>query len=295
VRAFTEDRNFVTQTFVAVQPDGLDPCELWQAKGPDAVRDLVAHRVPLSEFVVRGVLAGFDLATPEGRVAALRAAAPLVARTKDRSLRPEYARSLAGWLGMEVEPVMAAVSAAGRADAKGAGDTVASGSIAGRPRPDDTSLMVDREALKTVLQYPQLSGTGFDELPPEAFRHPAYVAVRQSVEAAGGAASASSQGLSAEQWVARVRDASANDAVRSVVTELTVEPLRVDGEPDARYVDEQLGWLQERMVQRQVAEVRSRLQRIDPTQAEEYQKVFGELVGLEQRRRLLRERAVGGA
>ena len=327
VRAFTEDRNFVTQLFVAVEPDGLDPCELWQAKGPEAVQALVTGRVPLSEFVVKGVLDGFDLRTPEGRVAALREAAPMVARTKDTSLRPEYARSLAGWLGMEVEPVLAAVAAAARAGGTRGTRTdppahraerrpervehpAASGSTQGspevsplgvpaaapapdRPRRDDRALVVDREVLKAALQCPDLAGASFDELPPEAFGHPAYVAVRSAVAGAGGAATgARDQG---ERWVARVLDAAANDAVRSVVYELAVEPLLIAGEPDARYVDIQVGQLQLRMVQRQVAEVRSRLQRTDPAQAEEYQRVFGELVGLEHRSRQLRERAVGGA
>jgi DNA primase len=326
VRAFTEDRNFVTQLFVAVEPDGLDPCELWQAKGPEAVQSLVAGRVPLSEFVVKGVLDGFDLRTPEGRVAALREAAPVVARTKDTSLRPEYARSLAGWLGMEVEPVLAAVAEAARSSAgRGRGnappphrserrpervgqpagsqtthsdaDAAAAAAPAAtlavdRPRRDDRALVVDRETLKAALQYPVLAGAPFDELPVGAFSHPAYGAVRSAVAAAGGAVSGAAD--PGERWVARVLDAAATDAVRSVVYELAVEPMLIAGEPDARYVDIQVGQLQLRMVQSQVAEVRSRLQRTDPTQAEEYSRVFGELVGLEHRSRQLRERAVGG-
>jgi DNA primase len=300
VRAFTEDKNFVTQTFVAVEPDGLDPCELWQQRGPEAVQALVAGRVPLSEFVVRSVLAEYDLGTPEGRVAALRAAAPVVASTKDASLRPEYARSLAGWLGMEVQPVLDAVAAAGRSGSRQARASASAAPVAGapapvmvdRPRPDDRTLLVDREALKTALQHPALSGAAFDELPPEAFGHPAYAAVRVAISAAGGAASGDSG--AADVWVKRVLEASATDAVRSVVTELAVEPLRIAGEPDGRYVDEQVGHLGERMVQRRVADVRSRLQRIDPA-AQEYQEVFGELLALEQQRRRLRERAAGGA
>ena len=38
LRAFGEDQRFYAQTFVAVEPSGMDPCELRQAKGPDAVR-----------------------------------------------------------------------------------------------------------------------------------------------------------------------------------------------------------------------------------------------------------------
>ena len=99
MRAFSDDQRFVSQTYVAVEPGGLDPCDLRLKQGPEAVRELVEQRVPLFEFAIRSVLATHDLNQPAGRVAALRAAAPVVARIRDRSLRPEYARSLAGWLG----------------------------------------------------------------------------------------------------------------------------------------------------------------------------------------------------
>jgi DNA primase len=114
VRAFEDDQRFVAQTFVAVAEQGMDPCELRQRYGPEAVRRLVEARQPLFEFVIRSTLAQLDLDTAEGRVQALRAAAPIVARIKDSALRPEYARRLAGWLGMDVEPVARAVAQAGR-------------------------------------------------------------------------------------------------------------------------------------------------------------------------------------
>ena len=112
LRAFAEDQRFVAQTFIAVSPDNMDPCDLRLAKGDAAVRDLVARREPMIAFALRSTLARYDLDTAEGRVAALRSAAPLVAQIKDRALRPEYARKLAGDLGMEIEPVANARSAA---------------------------------------------------------------------------------------------------------------------------------------------------------------------------------------
>jgi DNA primase len=109
LRAFNEDQKFVTQTFVAVEPSGLDPSDLRQQKGDLALRDLIARRVPLFEFAIRSELAKHNLESAEGRVNALNAAAPLVSQIRDKSLRPEYTRLLAGWLGMEVETVSAAV------------------------------------------------------------------------------------------------------------------------------------------------------------------------------------------
>ncbi|MGH3915675.1 MAG: DNA primase, partial [Pseudonocardiaceae bacterium] len=101
LKAFDDEQRFAAQTFIAVAPDGMDPCELRQAKGDAAVRDLVARRQPLFTFAVRTLLADHDLDTAEGRVEALRRTVPMVARIKDVSLRDEYARQLAGWVGWE--------------------------------------------------------------------------------------------------------------------------------------------------------------------------------------------------
>src|SRR5947207_13748917 len=91
----------------------MDPCELRLAKGDAAVRDLVARREPLIAFALRSVLSRYDLDTAEGRVAALRATAPLVAKMKDQALRPEYVRKLGGYLGVELEPGQRAVGQTG--------------------------------------------------------------------------------------------------------------------------------------------------------------------------------------
>ncbi|WP_448061103.1 DNA primase [Cellulomonas hominis] len=117
MRAFGEDQSFSAQTFVAVEHGGMDPCELRQAQGPDAVSALVKSRTPLFEFVIRTTLDTFNLATAEGRVGALRAAAPAVAGIRDTALRPEYTRMLAGWLGMDERSVQQAVTAAVRSGA----------------------------------------------------------------------------------------------------------------------------------------------------------------------------------
>ena len=117
LRAFEGDQRFVAQTFVAISPDNMDPCELRLASGDAAVRELVASRTPLFAFAIRSAVAGFDLTTAEGRVAAVRKAAPLVARIRDAALRPEYSRLLSGWVGVPEGEVRAAVTAAGRAGA----------------------------------------------------------------------------------------------------------------------------------------------------------------------------------
>ena len=44
LRAFDEDQRFVAQTYIAVAADGMDPCELRQARGDEAVKELVESR-----------------------------------------------------------------------------------------------------------------------------------------------------------------------------------------------------------------------------------------------------------
>ena len=146
MKAFGDDQKFVTQTFVAVEPDGLDPCDLRQHKGDLALRDLIAKRVPLFEFAIRTELKKHNLDTAEGRVNALNTAAPLVAAIRDKSLRPEYIKSLAGWLGTEMEVVTAAVNTALKKVTAQQPVAAQSGSDdSWRPNPTEPTLMLERE------------------------------------------------------------------------------------------------------------------------------------------------------
>jgi DNA primase len=314
LKAFEDDQRFVAQTFIAVSPGGMDPCELRLAHGDAAVRDLVARREPLIAFALRSTLKRYDLDTAEGRVAALRTAAPLVARIKDRALRPEYARKLAGDLGMEMEPVMRAVASAGGAPVargngarpRGDGGTSASGGSGAppqqggppaqerstvRPDPDNPALQVEREALKLVMQNPVLAGPLFDAVDETAYTHPVYRAVRAAVAAAGGTAA----GTSGPEWVEKVTQGCDDLVARAAVSELAVESLRSSEEPDPRYITMVLARLQELAAVRQIVELKSRLQRINPVeQPDDHARLFGELVALEQHKRGLREQAIGG-
>jgi DNA primase len=285
LKAFENDQKFVAQTFVAVEPDGLDPCELRQKRGPDAVRDLVARRVPLFEFAIRGRIRPYDLDTAEGRTAGRRAGMDIVRGIRDVSMRTDYARQLAGWLGLP-DPDELVVEARGGLDQ--------TRQRRGVPQvdPRDPELLVEREALKISVQEPALVAEGFDVLDATVFRAPAYAAVRTAVGAAGGAAA----GVSGEVWVAKVRAAAADDGVRALVTELAVEEVRWPaGMAREMYAAIQLFRLEEIAVIRLITELKGRLQRLNPVEEPEvYNRVFGELVALEARRRELRERGIGG-
>ncbi|MDZ5443881.1 DNA primase [Micromonospora sp. 4G57] len=290
LRAFEDDQRFVGRTFIAVSPDNMDPCELRLAKGDLAVRDLVARREPLVDFALRHVINRYDLDTVDGRVEAMRRAAPLVAKLKDREKRPEYVRKLAGDLGMEIEPVQRAVLTAANGQPSGERPGPARSAPAA-PAVDSPQSMVEREALKLALQEPVLAGPMFDAVESAAYRHPVHVAVRAAVAAAGGAAAATGGAV----WIEQVRDACEDLAARALVGELAVEPLRIDGEPDPRYVSVTMARLQWGSVTARIKDLKSKIQRINPvSNKDEYFALFGELLSLEQHARALREQAAGG-
>ncbi|WP_349881116.1 DNA primase [Micromonospora sp. HUAS YX12] len=291
LRAFEDDQRFVGRTFIAVSPDNMDPCELRLAKGDLAVRDLVARREPLVDFALRHVINRFDLDTVDGRVEAMRRAAPLVAKIKDREKRPEYVRKLAGDLGMEIEPVQRAVLAAAHAPQTGGGSAAPARPGPTAPTVDSPRSMVEREALKLALQEPVLAGPMFDAVEAADYQHPVHVAVRTAVAAAGGASGATGGAV----WIERVRDACDDLAGQALIGELAVEPLRIDGEPDPRYVSITMARLQWSSVTGRIRDLKSKIQRINPvSNKDEYFALFGELLSLEQHARALREQAAGG-
>ena len=114
MRAFNDSHKFSAQTFVAVGPEGLDPCDLRSEKGDEAVIQMIENKKPLFEFAIKQKISKFDLGTIEGRVGAARAAAPVVAAIRDSAMRPAYIRELAGWVNLGGNEVAALVDAAGK-------------------------------------------------------------------------------------------------------------------------------------------------------------------------------------
>jgi DNA primase len=328
LRAFGMEERFVTQTFVTVQPDGLDPCDLRLKQGDAAVRDLVARRVPLFEFAIRTAIDKHNLDTAEGQLAALDEAAPIVARIKDIGLRNRYAVNLDRWLGlMDERFVLARVRehggtpadqgqgrsrstrrdtthpgpgapSSGRDGSKDTHSGQGQGQGQGRGRtqesasydPADPVVQIEREALKLAVQRPGLCGPEFDALGPEAFTVAAHAAVFRLIAEAGGTGLAGN----VREWAALLLEAAPNDRARAFMTRLAVEPPTLTGEPDARYVDSVLARVGELAVSREIGAVKGKLQRMNPVQQPtQYNQLFGDLVGLEQRRKALLDRAAG--
>ncbi|HJC30280.1 MAG TPA: DNA primase [Candidatus Dietzia intestinipullorum] len=331
MRAFSGDQQFSGRTFVAVAPAGQDPCDLRQSKGDAAVRDLVSTRVPMFEFAIRSMLEEYDLDHAEGRVEALRRSVPVVAGIRDSTLRDEYARQLAGWVGWDDPATVLrrvreeARRAAGRArsagprrrgpggpgrgprpgrdraERGGRGYDDEAAQANGQQQPEgptgiplpsqaDPSLWPQREAIKAALQYPGLAGPLFDSLPEECYTHPAYSAIAEALAAAGGCAS----GKSGPNWVTEISAGIRDEGLSRLVGALAVETLRVAEEALPRYISGVLARLQEVWVSGQIADLKSKVQRMSPSQDPEgYSALFGDLVALEEYRRGLLEQAVG--
>ncbi len=311
IRAFEGDQNFVSQTYVAVEPTGLDPCDLRLQQGDAAVRELVARRVPLYRFVLTNILDKYDLDRADGRVDALREAARLVASIRDRSKVDAFAREIAGLIGIDVEEARTEVRRAaargrqpggqsgqsGRAGQSGhsgpRGDVPPPSSEAPRqPLPDlrDPRFALERETLKVVLQHPDKVGRTTAEVGPNDFVHPTYRAVWALITAAGGPSSAGAG------WTSRLRDASKAAEVTTAISALAVEPMLTAKAVDEAYVAVHVDRLQELTALRRINDLKSKLQRTNPVDhAGDYNRMFGELIALEQHRRQLRDRVVGGA
>ncbi|MGI8536851.1 MAG: DNA primase [Mycobacteriales bacterium] len=288
LKAFGVEQRFVTQTFIAVSPDGMDPCELRLARGDLAVKDMVAARVPLVEFALRKTVEQYDASTTEGQLAALDAAAPLIAKIRDQGLRQRYAVNLDKWLGLMDEKFVLARVAQSMGRAGGA-PRQRRGAAASTPA-DGAATAVERELAKLAIQLPVLVAPQFDALGAECFTSPELRAVHAVIAKAGGTARAAG----GEPWMAVLLEASDTDEVRSLVTRLAVEAPLSDLEPDDRYAGAVLARVQELAATRATATAKATLQRVNPEEEpERYSRLFAELVSLEQTVRALRERGIG--
>lgn len=312
LRAFHEDQNFASQTFVAVDREGMDPCEVRMARGDKGVIELVRSRTPLFEFVIRSVIRQVDLRTAEGRVRALSASAPIVASIRDRALRMEYTRSLAGWLGMDMRSVVDAVRHADRRVVEprygDTSDMAGAGIPSSTPRrrgPEDPITRLERQTLEVVLQHPVfVIGSGFEDLEGDSFFVPSHRAVHDAIRASGGLDAFGRLLRSAEEYfgigerateaatrrfVDQVREAG-GEVVGAAVTELAVAPLPQDREEEMRsYCRGVVAALVRTDLTRKLGEARGRLQRMDEDDPE-YAEAFRELMRLENRRQTFTER-----
>ncbi|WP_109509674.1 DNA primase [Nocardioides speluncae] len=298
-RAYDLEAVFVSKTYAAIEPTGLDPCDLMVQQGPAAVRELVARRIPLFHLKLRSIASRYDLDRADARIDALREASDvLVSSIRDKTKVDEFARELVTVIGIEIEQardeLRRALGRRSNQQARKGGQVRDSGppEPASPPAPDlrDPRFALERDTLRLLIQQPGLVGAASGDLGSNDFTHPTYRAVWDAIAAAGGPAVGATDG----GWATRLRESTADPAVSSVISALGVEPVRSSKEPDTAYVSVHIYRLQELTALRRITEVKSKLQRTNPVEeAAAYNKMFGELVALEQHRRTLRELAMG--
>ncbi|MFM1993135.1 MAG: hypothetical protein RL600_963 [Actinomycetota bacterium] len=195
MRAFNDSHKFSAQTFVAVGPDGLDPCDLRSEKGDDAVRLMIENKKPLFEFAIKQKIAKFDLSTIEGRVGAARAAAPVVSAIRDSAMRPAYIRELAGWVNLDGNEVASLVDAAAKESRSDAvkelrrdqqtieteSGTSGEGAFA-LPNLNDPITRFERQVLEVLVQVPNsFSKEQLIRIVRDGFSDPAHNAILEAI------------------------------------------------------------------------------------------------------------------
>ncbi len=319
LRAFGTDQSFVAQTYVAVQPEGLDPCDARLAGGDEAVRSLVASRVPLFEFAIRASLDDHNLDQAEGRVAALRATAPMLHSMRDVALRDEYSARLAGWLGMDQAAVATAVRRAegvGATASRGHSDRRAAESqrtgqapdrsLSDRPRgasnrraaaptTSDVDPRVERQAAQVMLQRPDLVWEWVAATEDSAFSDPLCGALFRAISRAGEPTGVDDTSLRA--WLGRVLDGAEDDSVRVEIRRWSVQTMPISAGTDpASYAQAVMARLHSLDVSRRIAPLKGRLARLDAAkEPAQFAELMGQVMELENYRRELQELAVGEA
>jgi DNA primase len=142
-------------------------------------------------------------------------------------------------------------------------------------------LVLEREVLKVKLQLPELAH-GWVDLESSAFSFPLYSSLRTLID--------NQKEFDTQELINKCD----SDELKSLVTELIVEPIRTDGEVSERYITSIFARLREVALSRSIAEIKSTLQRLNPVENDaQYQEIFGQLVGMEAARRVQKELALG--
>lgn len=293
LKVFNLDQSFVAQTYVAVDPEGRDPCDIRLESGEVGVRDLVGRRIPLYLFVMGNAVRRFDLDRADGRVQAVRAAAPLLSSVRDASLVRGYLHDLAQLVGMDVEEARQIVMRQTRRliapDARpprrrsASTEPTLDGGLPEWPDPGDRNLLVERGTLKLMLQFPTLFDTAWNGVVVSDFTHPAYRAVFEQILA---------HPFTPQRWVEGLQEDAPDELIGQLEIALLVEGVQRD--PDENYASAYTARLQLLSTVRELNEVKSSMQRINPVSSPEaHQEAFARLIVLESRKRELTSASIG--
>ncbi|HVL89808.1 MAG TPA: DNA primase [Actinomycetota bacterium] len=261
-RAYLDAQQRDMSLRVLTLPAGSDPAEHVVARGGEEFRRTLQDSVPVVEFRLRARLQGLDLSEPEGRSRGLRACLPVLAQVADQVVLRDYTRWVADRCGLDYDIVFLEVRKALRGSS-----TPGPAGI----KQASSQVTKEREALKLALQFPDLVEEHLERLDPDDFQVPSHRSAWEQIRRGDTDPSHAPE-----------------DGVRALMTRLAVEPVEgvPDGEPGDRLIDEIFTRLEEFAVTRQINEVRSRLEKLNPVNdPPSYDALFKELVALEAARR----------
>jgi DNA primase len=314
MRAWEQSSQFKAQTFVAIGPDGLDPCDLRSQKGDEAVKAMIANRKPIYEFMVRQYIDKFDLGNVAGRVAAAKAAAPIIAAIRDVTSRSAYERELSGWVSLDPQEIHSFVEEAVRSKARAGVAAMNRGNVgtnqpqtasetldaqtdanAGGEAPrayppinlNDPMTRVERQVLEVIVQIPDCYSTSaLARILAIGFAHPAHNAIGQGI---ARLVAETPDAAHDHAWIERLV-AILPPELHSAVNEIAVQPMPAENEEAlARYGQGVIIGALDRSLNVEKNELLAELRRIDASaQPERFSEVNRRLVALEADRRALR-------
>ena len=265
-RAYAFLEAFPVQPVVLILPEGLDPADFVRAHGGEALRELAATARPLVEYMIRRTVGRHDLSTVEGQTAAVAAALPVLEGLGDPVRQSEYAHLLAELADVTEGSVVLAL------------ERRMSG------KPIELEKEVKRASAQEKVEREMLRLLARDR---DVFRELAPRLVDEHFQTAGSRKLFATL-VGAHGDVGSFVAASRDDKLVRALSALALEPL--DGEPTAEYAQDVWARLQEFMLKRRSAELRQRLQKLNPTTDAGYDDLFQELIAADGELRRLRER-----
>lgn len=285
MRAFADSEKFHANSYIAVGPEGLDPCDLRTKKGDQAVVQMIQDRKPIYEFAIKQKLKNFSLGSVEGRVGAAKSAAVVIATIRDVTLRPVYVRELANWVNLDVSEVNALVDRALKERVTQSVEPMRTAPVQQQPVAPidlkDPNTRFEKTLLEVLLQVPELiEKSQFLKLLSGNFTTPAFSRIAQSIANLGYPETATN-------WLGQLA-ATLPDELHLVLRSLAAAELPASNETElARYVAGVVQSGLANLLAREKLSLQAILRQLDPAESERIAAIQKELVEIESQRRAL--------
>ena len=153
-------RQLELRSAVVTLPGGLDPADIVRERSPAALVELVGAKMPLLRYEITRVLDRFDIARPEGRVAAFEHIARLLETADSQKEREEEVQAVAHRLQLTPESV--ALLLQGGKSPKGAEASY-------EARVAAPGYVLERRVLVGMIAFPDTAEEFIRALSPEHF------------------------------------------------------------------------------------------------------------------------------